>query len=95
MFAELRLLPMSDRDKHAEILALRHQLAVLERQLGTERVKLAPEDRAFLAALLVTLPRQVLRRLRRSHSALATAGRPGCPDIRSCGGDLDGYRTSK
>ena len=29
-FAGLRLLPMSDRDKDAEILALRHQLAVLQ-----------------------------------------------------------------
>ena len=63
-FAVLRLLPMSDRDKNAEILALRHQIVILERQLGTDRVKLAPEDRAFLAALLVPLPRQVLRRLR-------------------------------
>lgn len=33
LFAALRLLPMSDRDKDAEILALRHQLTVLERQL--------------------------------------------------------------
>ena len=36
--ALLRLLPMSDRDKDAEILALRHQLAVLERQLHGEKV---------------------------------------------------------
>ncbi|MFE7333148.1 integrase core domain-containing protein [Streptomyces sp. NPDC057565] len=63
-FATLRLLPMSDRDKDAEILALRHQILVLERQLGAGRVKFAAEDRAFLAALLVPLPRQVLRRLR-------------------------------
>ncbi|MGI5135527.1 MULTISPECIES: integrase core domain-containing protein [unclassified Streptomyces] len=62
-FAALRLLPMNDRDKNAEILALRHQIMVLERQLGADRVKFAPEDRAFLAALLVSLPRQVLRRL--------------------------------
>ncbi|MFD3558172.1 hypothetical protein ACFWVU_00650 [Streptomyces sp. NPDC058686] len=33
-FAVLRLLPMSDRDKDAEILALRHQITVLERQLA-------------------------------------------------------------
>jgi putative transposase len=34
MFALLRLLPMSNRDKDAGILALRHQLSVLQRQLG-------------------------------------------------------------
>ncbi|WP_435613521.1 hypothetical protein [Streptomyces sp. bgisy159] len=28
----LRLLPMSDRDKDLEIIALRHQLLVLQRQ---------------------------------------------------------------
>jgi hypothetical protein len=48
-FAALRLLPMGDRDKDAEILALRHQITVLERQLGAKRVTFAPEDRAFLA----------------------------------------------
>jgi transposase len=64
-FAALRLLPMGDRDKDAEILALRHQITVLERQLGASaRVRFAPEDRAFLAALLASLPREVLRRLR-------------------------------
>ncbi|MDP9611166.1 hypothetical protein JOF35_003443 [Streptomyces demainii] len=36
-FAVLRLLPMSDRDKDAEILALRHQITVLERQLGKRK----------------------------------------------------------
>jgi hypothetical protein len=35
-FAVLRLLAMSDRDKDVEILALRHQITVLERQLGSE-----------------------------------------------------------
>src|ERR1700716_1726341 len=63
-FALLRLLPMGDRDKDIEILALRHQLAVLERQLGKEKVRFTPGDRAFLAALLHRLPREVLRRLR-------------------------------
>ena len=29
-----RLLPVSDRDKDVKILALRHQIMVLERQLG-------------------------------------------------------------
>jgi len=60
----LRLLPMSDRDKDVEILALRHQIAVLERQLSGQRVRLQASDRALLAALLQGLPREVLRRLR-------------------------------
>ncbi|MFI7114799.1 integrase core domain-containing protein [Nonomuraea sp. NPDC050227] len=64
-FAALRLLSMSDRDKDVEVLVLRHQIAILERQLGADtRVRFAPEDRAFLAALLTSLPREALRRLR-------------------------------
>jgi putative transposase len=63
-FAVLRLLPMSDRDKDIEILALRHQLAVLERQLGGTRVRLTAPDRAFLAALLHRLSPEALRRMR-------------------------------
>jgi hypothetical protein len=47
MFAVLRLLPMSDQDKDMEILALRHQIAVMERQLSGQRVQFAPGDRAF------------------------------------------------
>lgn len=38
-FVMLRLLPMGDRDKDTEILTLRHQLAVLERQLGERKVR--------------------------------------------------------
>ncbi|RAG86173.1 integrase [Streptacidiphilus pinicola] len=63
-FAALRLLPMGDREKDVEILALRHQLSVLHRQLGDERPRFRAEDRAFLAALLSGLPRQTLRQLR-------------------------------
>ncbi|MFI6324320.1 integrase core domain-containing protein [Nonomuraea sp. NPDC050556] len=64
-FAALRLLPMGDRDKDVEILALRHQVTVLQRQLGADaRVRFAPEDRVLLAALLTSLPREALRRLR-------------------------------
>ncbi|HEV7579604.1 MAG TPA: integrase core domain-containing protein [Mycobacterium sp.] len=62
--AMLRLLPMSDRAKDAEILALRHQIMVLERQFDGQKVPFAPADRAFLAALLHRLPRDVLRRVR-------------------------------
>ncbi len=57
VFALLRLLPVSNQDKGAEILALRHQITVLERQLGRDRVRFAPSDRVFLAALLHRLPR--------------------------------------
>ena len=63
-FAVLRLLPMSDRDKDAEILALRHQINVLQRQCGPSTVTFTSADRAFLAALLQPLPRVVLRWLR-------------------------------
>jgi putative transposase len=47
-----------------EILALRHQITVLERQLGKEKPRFDAIDRAFLAALLHRLPRDVLRRVR-------------------------------
>jgi hypothetical protein len=95
-FAALRLLPMSDRDKDVEILVLRHQLGVLQRQLGTARPALTAEDRAFLSALLIPLPRAVLHRLQllvrpdtvlRWHRDLiaarhAKASRPKRPDAR-------------
>jgi len=64
VFALLRLLPVSSRDKDAEILALRHQLLVLQRQLGPGRVRFTPADRALLTALLHRLPRHVLKGLR-------------------------------
>ncbi|MBO0884585.1 MAG: hypothetical protein J2P17_30480, partial [Mycobacterium sp.] len=63
-FAVLRLLLMSDRDKDTEILALRHQIAVLERQLGKQKARFTPGDRAFLAALPHRLPSEVVRRFR-------------------------------
>ncbi|MFB4304305.1 integrase core domain-containing protein [Actinomadura sp. NTSP31] len=63
-FAILRLLPASDRDKDTEILVLRHQLAVLERQLGGQKVRFTLTDRAFLAALLHRLTPEALRRMR-------------------------------
>ncbi|EST18756.1 hypothetical protein M878_44485 [Streptomyces roseochromogenus subsp. oscitans DS 12.976] len=63
-FAMLRLLPVSARGKDVEILALRHQIEVLQRQLDGQRVRFDAADRAFLAALLHNLPREALRRMR-------------------------------
>ena len=93
VFAVLRLLPVSDRDKDVEILALRHQITVLERQLGKARPRFSLADWAFLAALLHRLPRDVLGRFRllvrpetvlRWHRGLlarhhAARSRPGRP----------------
>jgi putative transposase len=49
VFALLRLLTVSDRNKEIEILALRHQITVKERQLGTTRPQFLSSDRALLA----------------------------------------------
>jgi putative transposase len=46
----------SEREKEIEILALRHQLRVLERQVG--RAQFQPADRALLAAFSRALPRR-------------------------------------
>lgn len=54
----------SNRDKDAEILVLRHQIMILERQLGGDRVRFNPADRAWLAAVLHPLPRTALQQLR-------------------------------
>lgn len=43
---------------------MRHQLAVLQRQLGGQRVRFEPADRAWLAALLKALSRPALQHLR-------------------------------
>lgn len=60
-FAFLCLLPMSDREKDVEILALRHQLLVLQRQVG--KPTCTDTDRAVLAGLLRHLPMDKLRHL--------------------------------
>ena len=61
--AMLRLLPISEQSKDAEILALRHQITILERQLHGQRIQFTPADRALLAVLLHRLPRTVLRQI--------------------------------
>ena len=48
VFGWLALLARSDRAKDAEILILRHQVAVLQRQVKTQRLSWA--DRSVLAA---------------------------------------------
>ena len=97
MFTVLRLLPASDTEKDIEILALRHQLAVLQRQI--DRPRFTDTDWAFLAALLQRLPRVRLRRLPlivspdtllrwhrdlicHRHAALSRRKRPGRPPTR-------------
>lgn len=96
-FAVLCLLPPRGRDKDAGILALRHQITVLERPLGTDRARFAPSDRTVPAALPHRLPPGALRRGRlpvhpdtvlRRHRDLparrhAAAFRPERPDGRA------------
>ncbi|WP_042387771.1 integrase core domain-containing protein [Streptacidiphilus melanogenes] len=93
-FALLRLLPMGEREKEVEILVLRHQLLVLQRQVG--RPVFTDVDRAVLAGLLHHLPGERLRRLlllvrpdtilrwhrdllRRRHAAACVPKRRGRP----------------
>jgi putative transposase len=62
VFGWLVLLARSDRAKDAEILILRHQVAVLQRHVKTPQLSWA--DCAVLAALARLLPRGRLRQLR-------------------------------
>jgi putative transposase len=53
-FSFIRLLPTSDREKEIEILVLRHQLTILQRQ--SAKPAFTPADRFLLAGLLHRLP---------------------------------------
>jgi len=91
----LVLLTRSEAAKDAEILVLRHQLAVLRRQIA--RPKLSWADRAMIAALICHLPRprraqmlitpETLLRWRRRLAArrwtTTASRRPGRPPIRA------------
>ncbi|CAG6395306.1 integrase core domain-containing protein [Streptomyces cocklensis] len=93
-FAVLRLLPVCDRDNDIEILALRHQLLVLQSQVG--KPTFTDTDRVILSGLLHHLPTDKLRNfllllrpdtimrwhrdlLKRRHAATCAPKRRGRP----------------
>jgi transposase len=93
-FSFLGLLPRTDRDKEIEILVLRHQLMMLQRQVT--KPAFTPTDRVLLAGLLHRLPTERLRHLvllvrpdtilrwhrdllRRHHAAASAPRRRGRP----------------
>ena len=63
-FAVLRLLPMTDREKGAETLVLRHRITLLERQLDGTKARFTDQAQALPAALLHRVPPGALRRMR-------------------------------
>jgi hypothetical protein len=98
LFSWLRLAGRSEMWKDAEILLLRHQLAVLQRQQGW-RPKLSWADRALIATLIGFMPRARRARLRllvtpetvlrwhrdilrRRWAARSRCRRPGRPPVR-------------
>jgi putative transposase len=56
LFSLAALMSSGDRQKNAELLVLRHENAVLRRNVG--RVRYEPADRAWFAGLLRFIPRR-------------------------------------
>jgi hypothetical protein len=80
IFGWLALLAGSDRAKDAEILLLRHQVAVLQRRVKTPQLPWA--DRAILAALARLLSASQIRQLRLIISPRTLLRAPNdAPDI--------------
>jgi putative transposase len=83
MVTLLRVLPMSNTDKDIEILVLRHQLAVLQRQV--DKPRLTSADRAFLAALLPMISPDTVYRSRTLRTPVdLRRGRCGVPEVGLC-----------
>jgi putative transposase len=58
-FALLRLLPMSDRDKDVESLALRHQITMLERRLRKQKVRSTRATERSYTLIILNQPANV------------------------------------
>ena len=86
VFAAFTLLSRGDGSKTAEILVLRHEIAVLGRA-DAKAPKPAWPDRAILSALIRLLPREL--RLLGATAHPRTHGSPGRPGVCSWTMDLD------
>ena len=78
LIARLGLLLVSGDKRDAEILALRHQILILQRQV--ERPRFTPTDRTILAVLSRAFDRQRLTRVMLMWKILRDAGREPTPN---------------